>query len=261
MHSNFVLIKEFLDRQVMLFNRIDFIIHDPISIPHSFTNKEDIEISGFFAAMLSWGQRATIINKSKELMKRMDNSPFEFVSNANEQELQRMDGFVHRTFQEDDCLYFIYALQQIYKSNGGLEQVFTKGYLPNKSIKEAIEYFNQIFFSYPHLKRTRKHVSNPANGSAAKRLNMYLRWMVRKDNKGVDFGLWENINLSDLMCPLDIHTANVARHLGLLSRKANDWQSVVELTDVLRTFDPQDPIKYDFALFGSGVTKTTIPEF
>lgn len=260
MHSNFVFIKEFLDHQAVLFNRDEFIINDPISIPHSYIHKEDIEVSGFFAAMLSWGRRVTIITKSKELMKRMDNSPFEFVINANELELQKIDGFVHRTFQTDDCLYFIHALQQIYTLHGGLERVFTQGYLPKQSIKEAIEYFNQLFFSYPHLKRTRKHVSNPSNGSAAKRINMYLRWMVRNDNNGVDFGLWENINMSDLMCPLDLHTANVARHLGLLCRKANDWQSVVELTDVLRTFDPLDPIKYDFALFGSGVTRSTLPE-
>lgn len=258
MVNDFQQLKDFLDKQVDLYNRPGFIQNDPILIPHQYSKAEDIEIAGFFAAMLAWGQRVTIINKSLELLQLMDNSPYDFIIHAQENDLKKLETFVHRTFQSDDCLYFVYALKQIYLYEGGLETVFTKGYSENKSIKEALAFFREVFFSYPHLHRTRKHISDSLTGSAAKRLNMYLRWMVRNDSSGVDFGLWKTISMSNLMCPLDVHTAAVSRSLGLLSRKANDWQAVEELTARLREFDALDPIKYDFALFGTGVSKTSI---
>lgn len=248
-------LKEYLEEKVIFYNQPTFIAEDPISIPHLFTKKEDIEIAGFLSATLAWGQRVTIINKSRELLKRMENSPFDFVSNASENETGTLSSFVHRTFQGEDCIYFLHALQQIYKNKGGLETAFTTGYLYNQSIKEAIHHFRELFFGFEHLNRTRKHIPDPVTGSAAKRLNMYLRWMVRKDNKGVDFGIWKNINPAHLMCPLDLHSGRVARQLGLLTRKQDDWQAVEELTANLRTFDAADPVKYDFALFGSGINE------
>ena len=242
------LLFEFLEEKVSFYNQPSFIYDDPISIPHKFTKKEDIEIAGFLSATLSWGQRVTIINKGKELLNRMDNSPFDFTLNASENEINSFSTFVHRTFQGEDCTYFIHSIQQIYKHEGGLENVFSKGYLPNHSIKDSIKYFREVFFAYEHLHRTRKHIPDPLNGSAAKRINMFLRWMVRNDNQGVDFGIWKNIKTSDLMCPLDLHSGRIARKLGLLVRNQDDWRSVEELTANLRTFDPVDPVKYDFAL-------------
>lgn len=244
-----------LEEKATFYNRPEFIEKDPISIPHLFTNKEDIEIAGFLAATLAWGQRITIISKSRELMNRMENSPFDFVRNASEKEIGSLSNFVHRTFQGDDCMTFIFALRSIYSKHGGLESVFTNGYKTNQTIKESISSFRQIFFSAEHLPRTRKHVPDPQKGSAAKRINMYLRWMVRNDGNGVDFGIWKSIKTSDLLCPLDLHSGNVARKLGLLNRKNDDWQSVEELTANLRKFDPIDPVKYDFALFGTGVNE------
>lgn len=249
---------DLLEEKATFYNNIDFIEKDPISIPHLFTKKEDIEIAGFLTATMAWGQRVTIINKSRELMNRMDNSPYDYILNASEKEAQCLSSFVHRTFQGDDCMYFISAIQQIYKQLGGLEVAFTKGYEPNKSIKESITGFREVFFSFDHLHRTRKHVPDPQTGSAAKRINMFLRWMVRNDTKGVDFGIWKNFNTSDLLCPLDLHSGNVARKFGLLERKLNDWQAVEELTANLRIFDPADPVKYDFALFGTGVNEKTL---
>ncbi|MDO9258108.1 MAG: TIGR02757 family protein [Bacteroidales bacterium] len=246
---------QLLEEKSAFYNNPDFIEKDPISIPHLFTKKEDIEIAGFLAATLAWGQRVTIINKSRELMSRMDNSPFEFVMKASEKEIQALSTFVHRTFQGEDCMYFIYALQQIYLHHGGLEATFSAGYHVNQSIKESITGFREVFFSFEHLRRTRKHVPDPQTGSAAKRVNMFLRWMVRDDNKGVDFGIWKNFKTSDLLCPLDLHSGNVARKLGLLDRKQDDWQAVEKLTANLRLFDPLDPVKYDFALFGTGVNE------
>jgi len=248
-------LQEFLNKQSDFYNRPEFIELDPISIPHLFTQVEDIEIAGFLSAMLAWGQRKTIINKGRELMRRMDNSPYLFVTTASSTELKNLESFIHRTFQGDDCLYFVYALKEIYTHKGGLQFVFTEGYSKSNSVKDAIVHFRNIFFSYPHLKRSEKHVSDPSKGSAAKRLNMYLRWMVRKDTKGVDFGLWNTINMAHLMCPLDVHTANISRKLGLLERTINDWQAVEELTAALRLFNASDPVKYDFALFGSGIDK------
>jgi uncharacterized protein (TIGR02757 family) len=248
---------ELLEEKATFYNNPDFIEKDPISIPHLFTKKEDIEIAGFLTATLAWGQRVTIINKSKELMSRMDNSPHDFILNASEKETASLSSFVHRTFQGDDCMYFIHALQQIYKQNGGLEAVFGEGYQANQSIKESISLFREVFFDFQHLHRTLKHVPDPHKGSASKRINMYLRWMIRNDGKGVDFGIWKNFKISDLLCPLDLHSGNVARKLGLLERKQDDWQAVEELTDNLRLFDPVDPVKYDFALFGTGINEKT----
>lgn len=253
MISNHQQLCEFLEEKASFYNNPRFIESDPISIPHRFTQKEDIEISGFMAATLAWGQRITIINKSSELMSLMDNAPFDFVRNASEREIGKFSAFVHRTFQGDDCMSFIQALQQIYKNLGGLEEVFSQGYVKNRSIKEAIIGFRDVFLGCGHLGRTRKHVPDPQNGSAAKRINMFLRWMVRNDYKGVDFGIWKSFRTSDLLCPLDLHSGKIARQLGLLKRKNNDWQAVEELTENLRFFDPVDPVKYDFALFGTGV--------
>ena len=250
---------DLLEEKAAFYNNPDFIEKDPISIPHLFTKKEDIEIAGFLAAALAWGQRVTIINKSKELMSRMDNSPYDFILNASENEILSLSTFVHRTFQGEDCMYFFHAIQQIYLRHGGLEATFSAGYQVNQSIKESITGFREVFFSFDHLHRTRKHVPDPQTGSAAKRVNMFLRWMVRDDNKGVDFGIWKNIKASSLLCPLDLHSGNVARKSGLLERRHNDWQAVEELTANLRLFDPVDPVKYDFALFGTGVNKKTLP--
>ena len=246
---------ELLEEKAAFYNNPQFIETDPISIPHLFSRKEDIEIAGFLAATLAWGQRVTIINKSRELMNRMENTPYDFVVNASEKEIGVLSSFVHRTFQGEDCMSFVHALQHIYRQHGGLEQVFTAGYRPNQSIKESISSFRDVFFSFDHLHRTRKHVPDPQKGSAAKRVNMYLRWMIRTDGKGVDFGIWKSFKTSDLLCPLDLHSGNVARKLGLLERKNNDWQAVEELTTNLRTFDTTDPVKYDFALFGTGVNE------
>jgi uncharacterized protein (TIGR02757 family) len=249
---------ELLEEKASFYNNPDFIETDPISIPHFFTQKEDIEIAGFLAATLAWGQRVTIINKSRELMTRMEDAPYDFIMNSSEKEIESLSTFVHRTFQGEDCMYFIHSLQQIYRQLGGLESVFQKGYQANKSIKESISQFREIFFSFDHLHRTQKHIPDPMKGSAAKRINMFLRWMVRDDDNGVDLGLWKNIKPSDLLCPLDLHSGNIARKLQLLQRKTNDWQAVEELTANLRTFDPFDPVKYDFALFGTGVNEKYI---
>lgn len=246
---------EILEEKASLYNHRNFIEKDPISIPHLFSKKHDIEIAGFLIATLAWGQRVTIINKSRELMSRMDNDPYNFVLNASEKEIGTLTTFVHRTFQGEDCMYFIHSLQIIYKQHDGLETVFLEGYKPHQSIKESISHFRKVFFGTEHLARTQKHVPDPLNGSAAKRINMFLRWMVRNDNNGVDFGIWKNIKTSDLQCPLDLHSGNVARRLGLLKRQQNDWKAVEELTANLRLFDPTDPVKYDFALFGTGVNE------
>lgn len=246
-------LKEFLDKKVEQYNNVAFIETDPISIPHKFTRKEDIEISAFLAATIAWGQRKTIIKNANHLIEFMDNSPYDFVLNSSEQDLKPFSKFVHRTFNGDDAIYFISSLINIYKNHGGLENVFMKSYNKTKSVSEALIYLREIFFELPHLSRNTKHFSNVAKNSSAKRLNMLLRWFVRKDNTGVDFGIWENVSPSDLYVPLDVHTGNVARKLGLLTRKQSDWKAVEELTHNLRQFDADDPIKYDFALFGLGV--------
>jgi uncharacterized protein (TIGR02757 family) len=242
-------LQSFLEEKYIKYNRLDFIESDPISIPHQFTKKEDIEIAGFLAATIAWGQRVTIINNANKLMKLMGNSPHDFILSAKEKDFKRFDGFVHRTFNGTDVAFFMKSLKNIYVKHGGLEKVFSK---PNCS--DAIMNFRTTFFSIEHPHRTMKHVSSPAANSSAKRLCMYLRWMIRKDKQGVDFGIWNsNLIPSDLMCPLDVHSGNVARKLGLLKRTQNDWKAVDELTINLRKFDAKDPVKYDFALFGLGV--------
>lgn len=245
-------LKTFLDEKVDLYNTQKFIEDDPICIPHRFFKKEDIEISAFFSSILAWGQRKTIINNANRLMLFMDDSPYDFIMNHQRKDLVRMKGFVHRTFNELDLFYFISSLQNIYKKYGGLEQVFSP---LNQELTTAmaISRFKKIFFELDHEKRTEKHIADPEKGSSAKRLNMFLRWMVRKDKKGVDIGIWNSIPMSKLSIPLDVHTGNVSRSLGLLNRKQSDAKAVVELDDALRKMDPKDPVKYDFALFGLGV--------
>lgn len=236
-----------------LYNCPEFIKNDPIQVPHKFSKKEDIEIAAFFTASIAWGNRASIINNSKRLMILMENSPFDFITGAKGKELVPLAKFVHRTFNGDDCLGFVYSLKVIYSDYGGLERVFSKGYAQSKNIEGAFTYFRTMFMKNIELYRTGKHVPDIIKGSAAKRLNMFLRWMVRDDKKGVDFGLWKKIPPSALMIPLDVHVGNIARKLNLLERKQNDWKSVKELTEILKTIDPEDPIRFDFALFGMDV--------
>jgi uncharacterized protein (TIGR02757 family) len=245
-------LKDFLDEKVELYNRPAFIEHDPVSIPHRFSKKEDIEISGFLAATIAWGNRKMILRNANRITELLDNSPFNFIINCKEGDLEKMEGFVHRTFNFVDLIYFIRALKHIYRNKGGLESIFNQYQAPD-SLQPAIHELHKTFFELPHFKRTERHISDPFKGSAAKKINMFLRWMVRKDNKGVDFGIWEKIDPSQLYIPLDIHSGNTARKLGLLTRKVNDWKAVEELTAVLREFDPADPVKYDFALFGLGI--------
>lgn len=257
-------LKGFLDEKYEQYNRFDFISSDPISIPHLFSKKEDIEIAGFLAATIAWGQRVTIINNANKLAKLMDNEPYQFLMNAREKDLKRFENFKHRTFNGVDAVFFLKSLQNIYKKLGGLQQAFLldkQAFIDKDfSLLKSITHFRSVFFSIPFPERTGKHVSNPAQNSSAKRLCMYLRWMVRNDKRGVDFGLWAQSGKGSnapasayLMCPLDIHSGNVARKLGLLNRTQNDWKAVEELTANLRTLDPTDPTKYDFALFGLGV--------
>ncbi|WP_338377294.1 TIGR02757 family protein [uncultured Flavobacterium sp.] len=244
-------LKDFLDEKVIQYNHFDFIESDPIQIPHSFSLKEDIEIAGFLSATLAWGNRKMIINNSKKLMEIMGNSPYDFVMNHSQDNLDAFDDFVHRTFNSLDAKTFMKSLQNIYKNHDGLEAIFSK-HQEEHSMQKSIHEFKKVFFEIEHLQRTQKHVSDPLNNSAAKRINMYLRWMVRNDNK-VDFGIWKSIPTSKLSCPLDVHSGNVARKLGLLKRKQNDGKALAELDLALRKLDKNDPVKYDFALFGLGV--------
>lgn len=245
-------LKEFLDEKVEEFNRPDFIETDPIQVAKQFSEKEDIEIAGFLTATISWGNRPAIIKNALRMMELLDNEPAEFIRQASEMETDRLQLFVHRTFNGDDLVYFIRSLQNIYRKYGGLQTVFETGFANSGTVFGALESFHHVFFELEG-ERTRKHVSNVTKGASAKRLNMYLRWMCRADRAGVDFGLWKGIPQSALMLPLDLHTGNVGRKLGLLQRRSNDWKAVEEITSTLRTFDPADPIKYDFALFGLGV--------
>ena len=247
-------LKEFLYEKVEFYNRPAFIELDPISIPHRYSKKEDIEISGFLAATIAWGNRKMILRNADRMMSLLDDSPFDFILNSDEHDLERIEGFVHRTFNSLDLIYFLKALKNIYKTKGGLENIFNE-YKTDESLKPAIHKLYLLFFELPHNKRTERHVSDPFKGSAAKKINMFLRWMVRKDNFGVDFGIWEKIDPALLYIPLDLHSGNTARRLGLLTRKMNDWKAVEELTAVLHKFDPADPAKYDFALFGLGVNE------
>lgn len=247
-------LKDFLDEQVDKFNQPDFIPDDPISIPHHFAKKQDIEIAGLFAATLAWGQRKTIINKCNELLDLMDRAPHDFVVHHKESDLKRFLNFKHRTFNATDTLVFIDFLKTHYSQHDSLESAFNIN--GSRSMFDSLAGFHEYVFSSPNAAdRTRKHVATPVRKSACKRLNMFLRWMVRKDAKGVDFGLWQSIAPSQLICPLDVHVARVAKKLGLLKRKPNDWQAALELTKNLRIMDPSDPVRYDFALFGLGVVE------
>jgi len=245
-------IKELLDQKYIEFNNEEFIETDPIQIPRMFSDRENIEIAGFLVATIAWGNRKMIINNSLKLINLMDNSPVDFILNHTVKDLNRLADFKHRTFNGEDCIYFIKSLKNIYKNHDGLKNVFENSFNIHKNIKNTLIDFRNIFFEIDYPKRTTKHVANVANNSAAKRINMYLRWMIRNDNNGVDFGIWD-IPTSELMMPLDVHSGNVSRKLGLLTRKQNDWQAVEELTNNLKNFDKNDPVKYDFALFGMGV--------
>ena len=245
-------LKDFLDEKVNLYNNPKFIESDPIQIPHLFTKKEDIEIAGFLTATIAWGNRKSIINNANKMMELLDHSPFEFVIQHQDSDLETLSPFVHRTFNGNDFIQFIKSLQHIYKNYDGLETIFAKHAEPN-SLQQSIHEFKNIFFEIDHLDRTKKHVSDPLKNSAAKRINMYLRWMIRNDNNGVDFGIWKSLSPAQLSCPLDVHSGNVARKLGLLKRKQNDGKALAELDKALRKLDANDPVKYDFALFGLGV--------
>jgi len=284
--KTFPQIKDFLEESYLKFNNRSFIENDPVSIPHQFIKKEDIEISAFFSATIAWGNRKSIINNAGKLMRLMDNAPFDFVINHSKKELKPFETFVHRTFNGKDCIFFIESLKNIYKNQGGLESTFTlskpvtsntlfkpvtsntlfkpvtsntlfkpvtSSAVEKLSVKNRIVHFRKIFLQTKHLTRSEKHISNPDSNSSAKRLCMFLRWMARQDKKGVDFGIWKSISPKELCLPLDVHTGNVSRALGLLQRKQNDWKAVEEITEVLRTMDANDPVKYDFALFGLGV--------
>jgi uncharacterized protein (TIGR02757 family) len=245
-------LKSFLDEKVALYNHPNFIESDPIQIPHLFTQKEDIEIAGFLSATIAWGNRKMIIKNAHHMMDLMGNAPYDFVMSHTETDLERLESFVHRTFNGQDFVGFIKSIKHIYQHHGGLESVFNKHQEPD-SIQQAITEFKKVFFEIDHFSRTQKHISDPGKNSSSKRINMWLRWNCRQDNKGVDLGIWKNISPAKLSCPLDVHSGNVARKLGLLNRKQNDGKAVNELDLKLRELDPTDPVKYDFALFGLGV--------
>ena len=245
-------LKEFLDSKVEQYNNIKFIESDPIQIPHQFSKKEDVEIASFLTATIAWGNRKSIINNAKRMMQMLDHTPHDFIVNHQESDLEALEPFVHRTFNNLDFITFVKALQHIYTSHSGLEAVFATN-AEERSLQKAIHHFKKTFFEIEHLQRTQKHVSDPLKGSAAKRINMFLRWMVRNDNAGVDFGIWQSLSPSQLSCPLDVHSGNVARKLGILNRKQNDAKALLELDIALRKLDITDPVKYDFALFGLGV--------
>ena len=245
-------LRDFLDEKVLQYNHPGFLELDPVQIPHMYAEKEDIEISGFLTAIISWGNRSAILKSACNMMDVMGNSPYDFVINHRAGHLKKQAGAVHRTFQAEDLIYFLRAIRHLYLEKEGLEGIFRE-HQSATSLQPAIQRFKQEFFSLPHPRRTEKHLPDPLSGSAAKRMNMFLRWMVRRDRAGVDFGLWKDIPPASLSCPLDVHTGNVARKLGLLLRKQNDAKAVMELDGVLRSFDPEDPVKYDFALFGLGV--------
>lgn len=248
-------LRDFLEEQTAIYNRPAFIENDPICIPHSFRQPQDIEISGFVAAVLAWGQRKTIINKCREFFGYMDNAPYDFVRFHEEADLKPFLHFKHRTFNATDALYFISFFRHFYRQHNSLEDAFLTGITPgSETTEQGLINFHRQFFSLPDFpERTKKHIATPARKSACKRINMFLRWMVRQDEQGVDFGLWHRLRPAQLVCPCDVHVDRVARQLGLITRKPTDWQTALELTQRLRQFDPNDPVKYDFALFGLGV--------
>jgi uncharacterized protein (TIGR02757 family) len=249
-------LKNFLDKKVEEFNQPSFIIRDPICIPHSFSKRQDIEIAGFFAAIFAWGNRTTIINKSKALMQLMHNAPHDFCLHHTDNDLKKLLGFKHRTFTATDLLYFIEFFKTHYTKYDTLEKAFFEAEYshPTINVENALVSFHKYFFSLPDVPgRTKKHISSPNKNSSCKRLNMFLRWMVRHDNNGVDFGLWKSVSPSDLIIPIDLHVARVAKRFDLLSRPQVDWQAAKELTEKLKAFDRNDPVKYDFALFSLGI--------
>ncbi|MBA3647376.1 MAG: TIGR02757 family protein [Chitinophagales bacterium] len=248
-------LKIFLDQKSAQYNSQDFIALDPVSIPHQFSKKQDIEIAGFFAATFSWGKRISILNSCNRLIKLMDNDPYNFIIDHTENDLKRLLDFRHRTFNPTDLLYFIHFFKNYYSEHSSLEYAFSQ-FLnrEDENVTPALKGFHQLFFSLKDFpQRTIKHVSTPERNSACKRINMFLRWMVRKDNCGVDFGIWKNIKPSQLICPCDVHVLRVARKLKLIRNKQNNWKTAVELTSNLKKLDPVDPVKYDFALFGLGI--------
>ena len=247
---NQIELKEFLDYKANQYEIIDFITSDPIQIPHRFKQKEDVEIAGFLTASIAWGNRLSILKSANKMMALMDNAPYDFIINHKKRDLSIFEGFVHRTFNATDLTFFVRSLQNIYKNHQGLENVFSSN---NPSLQDTIHDFKSIFFEIDHPQRTFKHVSDPLKGSAAKRLNMFMRWMVRSNTKGVDFGIWKQHSPAQLSIPLDVHTGNIARKLNLIQRKPNDSKTLRELDKKLRKFDPVDPVKYDYALFGLGV--------
>ena len=255
-------IKKILDQKVKQYNQKSFIVKDPICIPHLYQKQQDIEIAAFFAAIFAWGNRTTIINKSTELMQKMDNAPYAFCLTHQPKDLKKLFGFKHRTFNDTDLLYCIAFLKAHYQHNESLETAFFKDYQTGKrfnTVEGALCNFQSYFMSMEDApQRTRKHISSPAAGSTCKRLNMFLRWMIRKDHTGVDFGIWESITPSELIIPIDVHVARIARTLGILTRPQTDWQAALELTAYCRTLDSKDPVKYDFALFSLGVIEKFI---
>lgn len=245
-------IREFLDAKVAAYQHPSFLETDPIQIPHQFNSRGDIEISGFLTATIAWGNRKSILISARRLMSLFENHPYDFIMNASHKEIEALGPYVHRTFNETDLKCFVHGLRNVYQNHGGMEALFAK-YAESHSLQPAISAVKHHFFEVPHPARSQKHFSDPGKGSAAKRINMFLRWMVRPGDSGVDFGLWTQLKPSQLSCPLDVHSGKVARALGLLKRKQNDARAVAELDASLRKMDPEDPVKYDFALFGLGV--------
>lgn len=248
-------LKDYLDELVVRFNVPEFVNDDPVSVPHLFEKKEDIEIAGFLSSTIAWGNRKAIVKSAHRMIGYMDGEPHRFILDASDSELKMVSNFVHRTFNGDDFVYFIRALRMIYRDKGGIGEFFEQEYGRTSDMRIALKEFWDLFFSQEHPKRVEKHLSSIAKGAACKRINMYIKWMVRKDECGVDFGLWKTIPSSALYLPLDVHTANMGREFGLLTRKQNDWKSVEQITAALREMDTEDPVKYDFALFGAGIYK------
>lgn len=253
---SFAELKEFLHEKYLKFNNPSFIETDPISIPHRYSSRADREIAGFMAATIAWGRRDLILKSSNKLMRLLQNAPYDFILNADDDDIQQLAGFVYRTFNGHDCMAFVYGLRHVFTHYSSVEDVIIEGMkAADGSLIGGLSHLRKIFFSINHPKRSEKHFADVAAGSAGKRLFMYLRWMVRKDSRGVDFGIWNRISPSELFIPLDLHAGNTARKTGLLTRKQNDFRAVAELTAELRKFDPDDPVKYDFALFGLGVNE------
>lgn len=248
-------IKEYLDSLNTKYNNCNFIEADPISVPHRYTRREDIEIAGFLASTIAWGQRPTIVRNARSMVERMDDAPLDFVLNHEPQDLAQLDGFVHRTFNDFDFRFFVTSLGNIYRNYGGIGDFFEASYARDHDLRVALSEFRTLFLGPAALPRTTRHLSNIDKKATCKRLLMYLKWMVRKDNNGVDFGIWDKIPSSALYLPIDVHSGNTARKLGLLTRTQNDWTAVEEVTASLREFDADDPVKYDFALFCAGIHK------